>query len=236
MPHLFVNRPRQHDLFARDPERANQLLWESINAFIYKLGGLLFIAGSILFFPSLKAYVDVGAWIFIVGSLLYLVVTGHDVLEVIRHARLRTRPPTIWDRLERGAAFTYFTGTILFTVGSVFFLSQVALFRPGAWCFVSGSLLFLAGATINVLQITRAANLLTLQLMNLTALTYVTGSLLFVVASVPYLWSFDTVGDQDKVGTFLAWQYVVGSALFFLGGVFNYWRALIVIRSHYAVT
>jgi len=29
---------------------------------------------------------------------------------------------------------------------------------------------------------------------------------------------------------FLAWQYLVGSVLFFLGGVFNYWRAYVVMK------
>jgi len=29
---------------------------------------------------------------------------------------------------------------------------------------------------------------------------------------------------------FLAWQYLVGSGLAFMGGVFNYWRAYLVIK------
>jgi hypothetical protein len=29
---------------------------------------------------------------------------------------------------------------------------------------------------------------------------------------------------------FLAWQYLFGSILFFTGGVFNYWRAYVVMR------
>jgi hypothetical protein len=31
---------------------------------------------------------------------------------------------------------------------------------------------------------------------------------------------------------FLAWQYLIGSVLFFMGGVFNYWRAYVIIREH----
>lgn len=230
MPHLFLNRPRLHDLVSDDPTLKDQFRWETVNAFLYKLGGVIFIAGSILFFPSMEAYADLGAWVFILGSLLYLVVTGHDMFDVWRNARIRKGPSTLQVGLEYIAALAYLVGTLLFTMGSVFFLSAVGLFTAGAWCFVIGSLLFVLGATVNVLQIVKAEDLLTLQLMNLTALTFVTGSVLFAVASIPYLWHVDTPYDREKINTFLAWQYVVGSTLFFLGGVFNYWRAWIVVR------
>ena len=64
--------------------------------------------------------------------------------------------------------------------------------------------------------------------MNLTAITFVTGSMLFVVASIPYLFTLQSAADQRTVDAFLAGQYVIGSALFLLGGVFNYRRARIV--------
>lgn len=230
MPHLFVNRPRLYDLFDEAPGLRDQFRWETINAVVYKLGGVVFIVGSVLFFPSMKAYADLGAWTFFAGSLLYLVVTGHDMAEAVRHARQRRGSPTAWDRLELCAAASYLTGTILFTVGSVFFLSAVGLFTAGAWCFVAGSLLFVLGATVNVLQIVEAGDMLTLQLMNLTALSFVTGSVLFAVASIPYLWHLRNPDDRWTLDAFLAWQYLAGSVLFLVGGVFNYWRACVVIR------
>ena len=69
-----------------------------------------------------------------------------------------------------------------------------------------------------------------MQLMNLTAVTYVIGSVLFAVASVPYLWHFAASADETRTLTFLAAQFVIGSALFLLGGLFNYRRAFLVIR------
>jgi len=224
MPHLFVNRVRLHNLTGDDRNLRRQFRWETINAVVYKLGGLLFIAGSVLFFPAFGAFADLGVWIFFAGSLLYLLVTGHDALEV-RRARRAGQMDTLDGRLEIVAAWAYFTGTVLFTVGSIFFLSTVGLMHAGAWCFVIGSLLFVLGACINVLQIVKARSLISLQLMNLTAVTFVVGSVLFTVASVPYLW---TVADQRLHRTllaFLAAQYLVGSVLFLAGGVFNYWRA-----------
>ncbi|MEZ5838502.1 MAG: YrhK family protein [Geminicoccaceae bacterium] len=225
MPHMFTDRDRMFDLLDSNPDLRDQFRWETINAILYKVGGLMFIAGSIMFFPALEKYADLGAWIFFAGSLLYLLVTGHDLVEVITYRHRLDRPPKIWRQLEAIAAVTYFTGTILFAIGSVFFLSWVSLFRPGAWCFVIGSLLFVVGAIVNVLQIVTAKDMTTLQLMNLTALAFVAGSVLFTVASVPYLWQFASHQDERMVGTFLASQYVAGSVLFWLGGIFNYWRA-----------
>lgn len=65
--------------------------------------------------------------------------------------------------------------------------------------------------------------------MNLTAITFIVGAVLFTVASVPYLWNVAAKSDRITLYAFLAWQYLVGSVLFLLGGVFNYWRAYVVV-------
>lgn len=109
-----------------------------------------------------------------------------------------------------------------------FFLSVVGWLTAGAWCFVTGSLLFVVGAGINVLQIVQSSSIKILQVMNLTAITFIVGAVLFTVASVPYLWNVAAKPDRITLYAFLAWQYVVGSVLFFLGGVFNYGRAYVV--------
>lgn len=228
MPHHFVNRPRLHALTGDPAAVARQFRWETLNAALYKLGGLVFIAGSVLFFPRFSAYADLGAWTFFAGSLLYLVVTGHDFAEVLRHRRTAGRGGSSW--LEPIAASAYLAGTLLFTLGSLFFLSSVGLATPGAWCFVTGSLLFVLGACINVIQVQQGDTLLARKLMNYTAISFVVGSVLFTVASIPYLWVFEAAGDRTTTYAFLAWQYLVGSALFFLGGLFNYWRAWDLVR------
>lgn len=234
MPHLFVNRPRLHDLIGDDPDLRAQFRWETINAVVYVSGGIVFVVGSVLFFPSLSRYADIGAWAFIAGSLLYLLVTVHDLAEVMRNLRRVGPARTVWDSLEFWAALSYVTGTVLFTLGSVLFLSAVGQVTAGAWCFVIGSLLFVVGAVINVLQIVLAPNMVTLQLMNLTAVTFVTGSTLFAVASVPYLFRLADPADREVIDAFLAWQFVAGSLLFLAGGIFNYWRAYLVMRSEIA--
>lgn len=223
MPHLFTHRRRLLGLFNEEHDQASQAVWEKTNAILYNVGGVSFVVGSIFFFPVLGDYEDVGAWIFFAGSLLYLVVTGHDMAEVIRHRKSHaSRDPG--DVFEAVAAVSYVMGTLAFLLGSVFFLSAVGLLVAGACLFIFGSALFTLGACVNVLQITEAPSMRALQLMNLTAISFVVGSVLFLVASVPYLWHLNSAGDRTTLFGFLAWQYVVGSALFLLGGLFNYRR------------
>lgn len=81
-----------------------------------------------------------------------------------------------------------------------------------------------------MLQIVQAEDKITLQMLNLTALTFVTGSVLFAVASILYLWTVQSPVDEETIDTFLGWQYLVGSVLFLLGGVFNYWHAWLYIK------
>ncbi|MCF8122995.1 MAG: YrhK family protein [Desulfarculaceae bacterium] len=229
MPHMIVNRPRLYDFAKNRTDLRAQFRWETINAILYKLGGMVFIVGSILFFPVFTRYSDIGAWVFFGGSLVYLVVTVHDLAEVRRFWR-SNHHHKMGQLLEYIAASAYVSGTVLFTVGSTFFLTEVGMFQAGAWCFVMGSLLFVLAACINVLQILKSSSIITLQLMNLTAVSFVVGSVLFTVASVPYLWKIHSAIDQTILYRFLAFQYLIGSVLFFVGGVFNYWRAYIIMR------
>ena len=229
MPHLFTNRRRLFGLLNEEGDRRGHFVWENVNAILYKVGGVSFIVGSVFFFPGFGAYEDVGAWIFFAGSLLYLIVTGHDMAEVIRHRNAQMGRTQAED-LEIVAAVSYLLGTILFTIGSIFFLSEVGLFVAGAWLFILGSVLFTLGACVNVLQIVEAHSMLALQLMNLTAIAFAVGSVLFLVASVPYLWHVESAADRSTLYTFLAWQYLTGSVLFLLGAVFNYWRVLIIMK------
>jgi hypothetical protein len=53
--------------------------------------------------------------------------------------------------------------------------------------------------------------------MNLTAVSFVVGSVLFTVASVPFLWDVKAPSDRTILYTFLAWQYLIGSMLFCWG-------------------
>ena len=227
MPHLFVNRHRAYDLSTSSEKVGRTFVWESVNSILYVIGGLTFVVGSVFFFPVLDVELDWGVWAFFTGSILYLVVTLHDLVEVLRYGGRRR-----YDRKGRGleivAATGYLSGTVLFLVGSAFFFTFVGLIDAGAWCFIIGSVLFTASAFVNVLQVhhfTSAA----LKLYNLTAVTFVAGAVLFTTASIPYLWHAGQSAFATELFAFLAAQYLVGSILFFAGGALNYRRAWILV-------
>ena len=102
MPHLFVNRLRQHSFSAAPDDLRTQWQSEIINAMCYLTGGIIFIAGSALFLPRYHHWIEWGSWLFIIGSLFYLVVAGHDLYET-----LHTAEPKLIDAL---AASTYCAG------------------------------------------------------------------------------------------------------------------------------
>lgn len=120
----------------------------------------------------------------------------------------------MWTALEYGAPRSYLVGTVLCLFGSVFFLSFTALTTSLRGASLFEACLFFAGSVINVLLIVKADNLVTLQLMHLTARTFVVGSVLFTVASVPYLWDARSEADQRTTDSFLAWLFLAGSVLF----------------------
>ena len=225
MPHLFTNRTRQYPSALGQ----RQFEWESINAIIYCLGGVTFIMGSILFLPHFDAFAGWGAWAFIGGSILYLMVTFHDLLESIQYFRSHQREdsPHI---IEFLAAMVYVIGTILFILGSVLFLPSFNRITPAAWCFIIGSLLFVIGAFINILQIIQAGSMHTLQLLNGTAICFIVGSVLFLAASIPYLFPIGNDIDRILFFTYIGWEYIIGSTLFFVGGLINCYRAFKVMR------
>jgi hypothetical protein len=227
MPHLFVNRHRAYDLITSSEKAGRTFVWESVNAILYVLGGLTFVVGSVFFFPALGAEIDWGVWAFFIGSILYLVVTLHDMLEVLRYGG-RERYSRRGRRLEILAASGYLLGTVLFLVGSAFFFTFIGLIDAGAWCFIIGSVLFTVSAFVNVLQIHHGDSS-ALKLYNLTAVTFVAGAVLFTTASIPYLWHAGRSAIAVELFVFLAAQYLVGSVLFFAGGLFNYRRAWILV-------
>jgi len=136
--------------------------------------------------------------------------------------------------LELSAAVAYIIGTLLFAVGSLLFLSMIGMEAAGGWCFIIGSGLFLMGAFVNVTQIIDETSKLSLQLVNATAISFALGSIIFLFASVPYLWPAFTKQDARKLFEFVAWQFTVGSVLFMAGGVFNAWRSYSAMRYHRA--
>lgn len=223
MPHLFVNRLRKHSIGRAAPDDLRiQFKWEIINACCYLTGGVIFIAGSILFLPDYEEHVNVGSWLFILGSFFYLFVSSHDLYEVF-HAK----KPKLVDAM---AASAYCIGGLIFIIGSYQFLPKVGAYTAGAYNFIIGSLFFIGGAVTNSIQIFDSPTRASAMYANFTAVCYVIGSTLFLSGSVPYLWDFESQRDSHTLHRYLGSQFVVGSVLFFLGGSINLYRAYLIFQ------
>lgn len=219
MPHLVTSRMRQ----SQKKHTNTAFSWERLSARIYKLGGILFVIGSLLFFPALSKYEVGGVWLFIIGSLLYLLVTGYDMVET--HIYWQTHPThTKADIIEKFASINYVLGSILFTIGSICFLPIFDTATFGAWCFIIGSFLFVVGGCANLLQIPSAPSMTYLQLFNFTLVTFIVGSALFLFASIPYIQHYTSSADTTHVDNLAASMFTIGSLLFWLGGEMIYLR------------
>lgn len=229
MPHMMTSRPRLYSPMHKKENRDAHLRWETINALTYKLGGLGFIVASILFLPSLSGLHFLAAGLFFLASLCYLLVTLHDLVETLRYW-LGHQSDTFGRAGEILSVASYFIASLLFTLGSLYFLPDWGSEAAGAWCFIIGSGLFMLGATLNLPQIVTAPTKRCVVLFNLTLVTFLIGSALFLVASVPYLMQFPSTTTAVEIQRLAVGQFIAASALFLLGGLFIYWR-LYVMKS-----
>lgn len=228
MPHLFVNRERLLSPFQIRPRPKRDFAWANVNELAYLAGSGLFIVGSLFFFPRFGSQLYVGVVICLVGSLLYIAVTAQDLLEAIQYRILRARRGRELPPLQLTAAIGYIAGSSLHVGSDFIYLFEPALIVPSAWLALVGSVLFVLAATCNVVDVVNAPSRSILQLTNLTAVSFVVGSVIFSIASVPGLWREWNATDRDDLLAFLAALYVIGSVIFLVGGLFNYRRAWLV--------
>jgi hypothetical protein len=118
----------------------NGWLWRLWHGFNYFIGGSTFLLGSFVLFPFVNEYLDAGevsAWLYTIGSFTFLLA---DITEWLHYTRINC--PYLALSLN---FFLSVTGSLLYLVGSVFFIPLLDL----AWL---GSLLFIIGSAVIVLS------------------------------------------------------------------------------------
>ncbi|MCF8502210.1 MAG: hypothetical protein K9H11_17215, partial [Rhodospirillum sp.] len=93
-PHLLVNRPRLYTSGDPPLNSEKHATCKTINAVRYRGGGVTFVVGSVHFFPAWPPYQDLGGKLFVQERRLYLMVSVHDMIEVLRDNQVLT------DRME----------------------------------------------------------------------------------------------------------------------------------------
>ncbi|MDJ1176719.1 YrhK family protein [Roseofilum capinflatum] len=126
-----------------------------------------------------------------------------------------------WESIN---AILYLVGGLAFIVGSVFFLPVYErLANTGVWIYLFGSFLYLIVTLHDLLESMnhlRSQN--PVKVMDLCE---------FFSAMV-YLWKIVDPPIKVELFTYMAWEYIVGSFLFFTGGIFNYYR-IFKVTKHY---
>ena len=123
-------------------------LWHSIN---YMFGGIFFVLGSLCYYPQISSIVNgdvMGGWLFTVGSANFLLA---DITEW-NHFRFgciggNSNQPlrTVCTKLKRAQFginfFTSAIGSLLYLLGSIFFIPATNLLYQGEILFIVGSLI-----------------------------------------------------------------------------------------------
>jgi len=236
--------------FAQSGQLVSHFVWEAINAACYLAGGAIFIAGSVYFLPGRDD--AIGSWLYVVGSILFMVVSLHDGWEMVNHmmddasessnsqdeessksSDSKGRSSQSGIVLDASSMLVYNAGAGTFIAGSIFYLPSRQQYDEGAWCFIVGSCCFIAGAVFNAMQIFEADQLWVARNMNMVASCYLIGSTLFLAGSVPYLIPLESESDRRRLDWFLAWTFIVGSVFFFLGGLIHFARACKVLKDDF---
>ena len=182
-----------------------------VDVICMNVGSLMFVVGSVYFYPSYAGDCgifnncdNVGAILFIAGSALFLVASL--ILFVLSGGS------TFQDMALTYNGLLYVFANTLFLIGSILFvpsLTSVITVIPGITLFIVGSVIFVLAPLYNIYRAIdlRAKRLITQKHMKITigmALFYIIGSLAFVIGSVYFLPSL----YQNFSVTFFVWGSV----------------------------
>ena len=111
-------------------------VWHGVN---YMLGGLLFVAGSFVYYPSIYPKVDgfvLGGWLFTIGSTNFLIADFTEWMH-FKNYSLRTAD----DEHKKGAIFKDYElginffismmGSLLYLIGSIMFIPATNMLAEG---------------------------------------------------------------------------------------------------------
>lgn len=187
------------------------------------LGGIVFIVGSVCFFPRYQQHALVpGCALFIVGSAIYVAVTGFILFEMLYEQKKGQA-----GKSEVFEAGLYFAGSILFLVGSVLYWPQEAEVR--SWSDAVADVVLVDYDHDNrgpskVLSL--AAYLIHFEPHYQATLLFVVGSLFFVLAALTNLLRLWQKQDRSSYDApwwidvpVITWHYMFGAQFFFGGSI-----------------
>jgi len=237
MPYLVIERLRSFPLLGSFTFHKNEY---PTGAFLLEvldiIAGLIFIVGSVCFLPPYSEELDVflaGCILYVIGGIFYMIICGSSFFEA-----LTTKGVESLEAAEHGlyliGAWLFLVGTFLYwpaeahydnietlkdmSLGQYFNLFEAEF--EGTLLFIVGSVFFAFGAFFNALN-QKVCDAWSSKLLSAITSLYLGGSLLFAMGSVAFLPNMGCNKQMMKIG---AWQFIVGSFLFVIGGCLSLWR------------
>ncbi|KAL4171214.1 hypothetical protein KRP22_009312 [Phytophthora ramorum] len=196
---------------------------------VYFLGSLLFLVGSIYFYPEYSVKWDGNAglfasWCFVVGCIMFFTGANLDFIQTVRY----NHGTQLRQVLRAFNALCNYMAASIFILGALYFLPTWYVKAPelGCWAFFIGSILFCIAAVVEILFICMThedPRVTGFKIKNvacwatIAALGTFISALLFTIGSWYYLPRYINLVDEgthymNKAITF----YVVGSVFFLI--------------------
>ncbi|POM59389.1 hypothetical protein PHPALM_31888 [Phytophthora palmivora] len=226
--------PRQPEVLMHDGHEL--ATWEKCvevgRVVTYFLGSLLFLLGSIYFYPEYSVMWDgkagvFGSWAFVVGCIMFFTGANFDFIQTIRY----NHGTQLRQVLRAYNALCNYMATSIFILGALYFLPSWYPKAPelGCWSFFVGCILFCAAAIVEILFICMThedPRVTGFKVKNavcwgtVAALGTFIGALFFILGSWYYLPKYinrvdDGTHYMNKAITF----YVIGSVFFIINSL-----------------
>lgn len=148
---------------------------EAFENFLYFVGSLIFLIGTILYWPSEARYryvewmkdFSVGAQLELFspefeGTLLFILGSVVFTFAAFVNGLNQRVGDSVSSRMLAATTSLYMAGSLLFVMGSVAFLPELGcnnqMTTIGAWCFILGSLFYVIGGSVSLARTLREIN------------------------------------------------------------------------------
>ncbi|KAH7484216.1 hypothetical protein PRIC2_003312 [Phytophthora ramorum] len=195
---------------------------------VYFLGSLLFLLGSIYFFPKYSVVWNgkaglFGSWDFVVGCIMFFTGANLDFIQTIRY----NHGTQLRQVLRALNALCNYLATSIFLLGGLYFLPSWYPKAPelGCWAFIIGCILFCIAAVVELFFICMThenPRVTGFRIRNLVcwgtvaALGTLIGAVCFIVGSWYYLPKYINLVDEGTHYMNKAITYYVLGSVFFL--------------------
>jgi len=147
------------------------------NTILYFVGGACFVAGSILFYPSMRTEATHGAWLYLTGCFIVFLgamlaaFTAAELRKTSSHAAYARSWWTLWwwsdEDVQIFSCSLYMVGNAIFAAGSICFFPKITFLGgvviederlseyAAAVLFIVGSPIFFVGACTDLLALLR---------------------------------------------------------------------------------